>query len=121
MLDPLKRLAISHYYYPESAKRAGGNLQLRPGWDQMKDEIMLDLLELKFAHPDLRRLLEATGDRDLIEGNRYHDNYWGHCYCQTSRCCDQLPRNMLGKLLMMVRASLCDHQPSKLLTSESGQ
>ena len=45
----------------------------------------------------------TTGDAELIEGNTWHDNYWGVCSCSK---CNGRGKNRLGKLLMKVREEL---------------
>ena len=40
----------------------------------------------------------------LIEGNTWHDNYWGDCSC--NRCKSKSGENMLGILLMELRDKL---------------
>lgn len=68
-------------------------------------EIMLELLRLKFTrNPELGKLLIATGDALLEEGNKWHDNFWGDCTCDD--CRDIEGENWLGKLLMQVRDEL---------------
>ena len=49
-----------------------------------------------------KQLLE-TGDEELIEGNRWHDNVFGSCFCPK---CGDKGQNMLGKLLMELRDKL---------------
>lgn len=80
---------------PGDAKRAGRTLVIRTDWEQVKEQVMLDLLRLKFALPHLREKLLATGDVALIEGNTRGDVYWGVCRGRG--------RNRLGELLMQVR------------------
>ena len=66
---------------------------------------MYFLVLLKFqSHEDLRNQLFATGDAELIEGNDWHDNYWGNCECP--RCVSIEGQNHLGKILMRVRNNL---------------
>ena len=49
-------------------------------------------------------MLLSTGGGDLVEGNRWHDNFWGRCVC---RACRRIGgANVLGTLLMQVRAEL---------------
>ena len=48
----------------------------------------------------------ATGDKYLTEGNNWHDNYWGVCKCNSSKCLDKVGRNKLGKILMQIREEL---------------
>lgn len=86
------------------AKRMGRKIKLRPDWEKVKDEIMLNLLRRKFDKPILRGNLLATGYQDLIEGNYWHDNYWGSCFCD--KCIRSPGHNKLGKLLMQVREEI---------------
>ena len=90
---------------PGAAKRAGRQVQLRRDWDAMKDEVMEEILRDKFTRtPALRDALLATGNAELIEGNYWHDNYWGACTCPT--CAGKIHRNRLGELLMKLRREL---------------
>lgn len=103
-LDPKARKAIAAAPTPGKAKRMGRNVQLRADWEQVKEEIMLRGLRLKFKDPHLRISLLMTGDQELIEGNWWHDNTWGNCSCE--RCHVIHGRNLLGKLLMKVRQEI---------------
>jgi predicted NAD-dependent protein-ADP-ribosyltransferase YbiA (DUF1768 family) len=59
-------------------------------------------LAYKFAHhPDLRQKLITTKGKTLIEGNFWHDNTWGDCYCEN--CKDTKGKNLLGRSLMALR------------------
>lgn len=81
------------------AKRAGKCLTLRPDWEEIKYEIMYDLVEQKFLnHESLALKLIATGSQALIEGNWWGDTYWG--------VCKGVGENNLGKILMKVRDEL---------------
>ena len=89
---------------------------VRSDWEQIKEQVMRYLLERKFAIPDLRTKLLQTGNAELIEGNLHHDNEWGDCRCTTAKPddrrygqkqgCHMRGRNLLGQLLMTVRAGL---------------
>lgn len=83
------------------AKKLGRLVTLRPDWDDIKDDVMLELLRLKFAvgQPE-RHWLEDTGDAELTEGNNWGDTYWGICRGKG--------KNKLGKLLMQVRQEIKD-------------
>ena len=97
------RRQIAALKTPGEAKRIGRTLILRPGWDELKTELMGYILTLKFAPgSDLARRLVATGERPLIEGNRWHDSFWGNCEC--GRCTPG--HNWLGRLLMARRKEL---------------
>jgi len=83
------------------AKRMGKGLKLRPDWEEVKIGIMRDLLMQKFSPSILRRKLLSSFQAVLVEGNHWHDNYWGNCTCEL--CYGTEGENMLGKLLMEVR------------------
>ena len=88
---------------PAEAKKLGRQVTLRPGWDSMKDEVMLDLNRQKFRDPGLRAKLLATGDRPLIEGNHWNDTYWGVCRGKG--------KNRLGQILMKIRHEIREATP----------
>ena len=89
---------------PAKAKSRGRAVVLRPDWKTGFDKTAMHLaLILKFsANDDLRSLLINTGDKQLIEGNWWHDNYWGNCEC--IRCSTIQGQNNLGILLTQVRS-----------------
>jgi len=87
---------------PGQAKRIARQVDLVFGWDTIKDGIMEDCLKQKFAqNHELRHALINTKDLLLVEGNYWHDNYWGDCFCK--KCKSIEGHNTLGKLLMKVR------------------
>ena len=84
---------------PDEAKRLGSRITVRPGWEMMKPDVMRSVLRLKFQqNPELAERLIATGDARLVEDSPA-DRYWG-----TGN--DGTGQNMLGQLLMEVRAEL---------------
>lgn len=96
------------------AKRLGRSVALRQDWEQRKLTIMHNLLVHKFyENPELLGKLLATGTAPLVEGNTWHDNFWGNCTC--SRCSRIDGQNTLGRLLMEIRSSfwLKGQTPSK--------
>lgn len=94
-LDPVLRHRIQHAATPRDAKRYGRQLRLRKDWEMIKQDIMLGLLREKFSSPVMARLLEDTGDAELIEANNWGDTIWGQV--------DGEGLNLLGVLLMRVR------------------
>lgn len=87
-----------------AAKQLGRQLQIRPDWEDVKYDIMYQLCKQKFTrHAELTTQLLATGYTGLIEGNKWHDNYWGSCRC--TRCGDS-GRNALGIILMRIRREI---------------
>lgn len=97
-LDLLIRNEILLCPTPAAAKRMGKMFAIRPEWDQIKLQVMEDLLKQKFAHQNLKLALLATEKQEIIEGNYWNDTYWGVCKGKG--------HNHLGKLLMKVREEL---------------
>ena len=99
------RQQIANESSPAAAKRLGRSLKIRPDWEEVKREVMHDVVYAKFSQNRdlLRRLLETDG-AVLIEGNTWHDNCWGDCTCP--KCSHINGTNWLGKTLMQVRAEL---------------
>lgn len=104
-LDQEKRKQIAEAKTPGAAKRMGRQVQLREDWEEVKYTAMRVGVERKFdAHPGLAEKLIATGDAILIEGNSWHDNTWGSCFC--SKCAAIAGKNWLGEILMERRKEL---------------
>lgn len=88
---------------PGIAKSRGRRVRMRDDWDSIKLSCMLSITRAKFELPERRELLLNTSDVPLIEGNYWHDQFWGNCMC--SKCPDP-GKNYLGKILMHVRKEL---------------
>lgn len=83
---------------PNEAKRLGRQVALRPDWEDVKLQIMEEIVRAKFTqNPELKEQLLATGDLLLMEGNTWHDLYWG----VDSKTWEG--QNHLGEILMQVR------------------
>ena len=90
---------------PAAAKSLGRKIKMRPDWDEIKDDHMRRVIHAKFSqNEDLKQRLLATGDEILVEGNSWHDNYWGDCHCP--KCREIQGKNRLGTILMEVRSEL---------------
>lgn len=90
-----ERIAFTQMSAPE-AKKAGRAAQVRPGWNEIKIHVMQEVVHAKFAQAlGLQEKLLATGDRVLIEGNWWNDQFWGVCRGAGS--------NWLGVILMCER------------------
>ena len=81
---------------------------MRSDWDSIKDNLIRVLIQRKFKDPALRAKLLATGDVDLFELNTWGDKIWG----VVEKNGDLLGHNMLGQLLMQVRAEIRADQSS---------
>ncbi|MBD5634850.1 MAG: NADAR family protein [Candidatus Eremiobacteraeota bacterium] len=97
-LDATERDTIRRADSPGKAKRLARGFAHRDDWDSVKEDVMLALLRIKFADPEMRMLMIETGDRGLVEGNRPGDAYWGRS--------GGVGCNRLGQLLMQVRDEL---------------
>lgn len=87
------------------AKSMGRRLRLRADWEDIKLEVMTQLVREKFNNNYLiRDKLLATGDQELVEGNDWGDTYWG--------ACNGVGENNLGKILMQVRKEINGSDPS---------
>lgn len=83
----------------KEAKALGKRVQLRTDWNEVKLQIMYDIVKAKFMqNPDLREKLLATGNELLIECNTWNDTYWG--------VCNGVGSNYLGRILMIVKVRL---------------
>lgn len=88
---------------PGTAKKMGRKVELRKDWESVKDQVMLEILRIKFSESELKTKLLSTGNRKLVEGNIWHDCTWGVCRCAR---CGNKGENRLGILLMQVRSEL---------------
>lgn len=104
-LIPTEKAKILSAATPSKAKQLGQVCTLRRDWEAIKVRVMLSLLEEKFGpgNPQLSRSLELTYPAILIEGNHWHDNVWGVCFCDS---CPGRGGNLLGELLMDIRCSV---------------
>lgn len=98
-LDPKLREHIRKQVKAAHAKKEGRKVPLRSGWDEMKVQVMRDLVRQKFNfHQSLKERLLATGDRHLEEKNTWGDVFWGTY--------DGVGENWLGRILMEIREEL---------------
>lgn len=102
------KVAILSALTPGKAKRMGRNVRMRSDWSkreangqEVRVNIMRDLVFKKFwDSEELSGKLAATESAILIEGNHWHDNFWGDCSCSS---CPAPGENHLGIILMEVR------------------
>ena len=86
---------------PGEAKHLGNAPQAKKiaEWDEVKVMVMHNLVLAKFStNRYLADLLVSTGDAHLEEGNTWGDKFWGTVNGEG--------KNMLGEILMHVRAEL---------------
>jgi hypothetical protein len=99
--DPELRKSIRKAEKPPIAKSLAdkNKAAIRPDWDAVKDDVMYRAVRRKFEqHPELKAMLLATGDEELIE-SAPTDTYWG-----VGR--DGTGRNKLGQIMSRIRDEL---------------
>ena len=102
------RILIASQQYPGQAKRKAHELKhlVRPNWKEISLVVMEYGLRCKFGNHLLAAKLILTHPHYLVEGNKWHDNFFGDCYCQ--RCVNIKGQNFLGKLTMKLRQELVE-------------
>jgi len=116
--DPEWQLKIQRAATPGKAKSLGRRVPLIPAWDEMKVDVMRELVRQKFESPraagkggqnerlfGYHTLLLKTGEVEIVEGNDWHDVFWGKCGCPGH---GGKGENWLGRLLMEVREELME-------------
>jgi len=117
--DPLKGEILASS--SGKSRRLGRKIELREDWDNVKLAVMMKCLRDKFhwtrvpgtkedPYHLLAQQLVDTGDAILIEGNTWHDNFWGNCQCGRDECLGT-GKNWLGRLLMLRRSELMLDKP----------
>ncbi|MCB1633310.1 MAG: NADAR family protein [Xanthomonadales bacterium] len=99
--DAKQRQRIRGVKSPAEAARLGRDRKqrLRRDWESVKVQVMHKAVVAKFTqHPELRELLLSTNQARIVEHTE-NDAYWGDGG-------DGSGRNMLGQILMRVRAAL---------------
>lgn len=81
---------------PNKAKSLGRRVNLRTDWEDVKIDIMADIVKAKFTqNENLRAALINTDNAKLIEGNNWGDVFWGVDNGEG--------KNELGNILMKLR------------------
>lgn len=82
-------------------KRLGRSIELREDFDDIKIDVMAELIFCKFSdrNPELVQKLINTGDAHISETNSWGDTFWGVNL-------EGVGLNMLGKIIMARRNQL---------------
>lgn len=100
---PIRQLFYESGLTAGQAKRLGKSHEgsEHNNWPSRKISCMNELVRQKFLkNPDLAKRLVSTGDRRIIEGNRWGDTFWGVDLGTGEGS------NLLGIVLMQVRESI---------------
>jgi ribA/ribD-fused uncharacterized protein len=91
---------------PKKAKFFGRSVGIRADWDTFRVHAMKEILTSKFTmNKEHGIYLLSTSGANLVEGNYWHDNFWGDCYCGRLAC-ESPGKNFLGRLLMGIREEI---------------
>ena len=97
-INPKDREQFCNISASES-KKLGRTVCLRKDWEDIKIQIMKDIVMAKFTqNEDLKEKLLSTGNIYFEEGNTWGDRIWGTV--------NGVGANNLGKILMNVRKEL---------------
>lgn len=87
---------------PNVCKKESKNIIIRKDWEDIKLEIMYQLLIQKFTQEPFRTKLLNTGNENIQEGNYWNDTFWGVDLKQNPN----VGENNLGRLIMYIRILL---------------
>jgi ribA/ribD-fused uncharacterized protein len=99
--DEEERLWVASAPTPGNAKYRGKRVTIRPDWDTIKLQEMFTVVENKFSQPYLMQALMDTEMQPLVEGNYWHDQFWGSCMCPQH--VNSEGKNYLGRILTYLR------------------
>lgn len=83
---------------PNKAREKGMQAEPIDDWEDIKLDVLMKVLKIKFSDPELKEKLLSTGNAKLINTNTYRDEYYG-MYLGKGR-------NKLGVTLMSLRDEL---------------
>lgn len=80
------------------AERLGKRIKIRKDWDISKEQILYEILSVKFSEKHLKEKLLSTGEEEIVYSTGPMNLFWGvH---------DGKGKNHLGRLLMKIRKEL---------------
>lgn len=98
--ETLKKVCLNHRISPGKKKSLGRISPVVDNWDEKKQDVMAKIIDAKFDEPIMKMRLLATGNKTIIEGNTWNDEFWGiNINTGTGE-------NILGKILMDKRKRL---------------
>lgn len=91
---------------PGKAKKYGRACPKRSNWNDIRVSVMEKLVREKFKDTFLALKLTDTFPEKIVEGNLWHDNFWGDCGCD--KCKTRKGKNNLGRILMKIRKEIIE-------------
>jgi ribA/ribD-fused uncharacterized protein len=102
--DPERWEEVQQANGPHESKKMGRKTDLRGDWEEVKTDVMREVIEAKFRQNDeLKQKLLDTHPEKLIEGNHWGDSLWG-----VTENGNGEGENHLGRILMELREELME-------------
>lgn len=98
------------YEAKKMARKFASKHGLTVNWKKVRVGVMRSLTYDKYHGHYLQGKLLSTGEKEIIEGNIHHDNFWGDCVCGREKCLG-VGENNLGKVLMEARTTFRERCP----------
>ncbi len=107
---PIRQAILRRCATPRRAKRLGRLWRLTEdelvAWNERRVDVMVALIDKKVDdNPEIALILVGDAQRNIVEINRHHDNFWGDCICGRKACAEP-GQNWLGETWMLVRRRL---------------
>lgn len=67
-LNIMQKEAIKKADTPGKAKRLGRKVEIRSDWEEVKDQVMYEIILNKFKNKEMKAKLLATNNEKLVEG-----------------------------------------------------
>lgn len=97
-LDTEWRLKCSNpNAHPAEIKELGKTVKLRSDWNDIDEDVMYELLDLKFNKEPFKTKLLETKNEYIQEGNWWSGKRWGFCLKTNEG------ENLLGEIIMKIR------------------
>lgn len=103
---------------PYAVRKLGQDVEIREDWAEVKEDIMMEILRIKFAIPEMREVLLSTKRaylRETVSVSKIPDTYWAYFQPRNKYQLD-IPKggqNKLGILLMHLREEIRAEEADK--------
>lgn len=82
----------------KTAKKWGRKTKLRKNWEEIKDNLMYEIVKEKFLQNDELKIKLKNIKKEIIEENYWNDTYWG--------VCNGIGKNKLGEILEKIKKEI---------------
>lgn len=98
--DPEWKFYCQNTIEAGKVKTASRQIKIKDNWEDIKINVMFECLIKKFEQEPFRTKLIETGDKFIMEGNWWGDEFWG------VNLKNNKGKNYLGKLITTIRNNL---------------